>query len=366
MQDMLLLFDFQWIRPPYEEKQELALEWFAEAHAMAERSLGKSESEVLSFHQEIREKIWHVGCKPDRIAKRASVLEDYLHRNWNKMTVFQGLDARMKVFGEQAERVFEEFYRDVEVAPEHLIHVTCTGYVSPSGAQKLVAKRGWKTTVTHAYHMGCYGAIPALRMAQGLGCCDIVHTEMCSLHSNLSAHQTDQLVTQSLFADGFIKYSARDAEKGLLVLATLEEIIPNSTKAMTWAVGEVGFRMTLGKEVVVHIARVLEGYLGRLAKKTHWTVPELCSQARFAIHPGGPKIFLHVQELLGLKDSQIEHSAEVLKNYGNMSSATLPHIWKQMLEDPSIEDGTPLVSLAFGPGLTIAGAILEKRCGGQR
>lgn len=210
------LFGFQFIRPPYEEKQEAAIEWFAEAHAMAERA----EKEG-AFHQEMRKCLWRVGCKPDRIAKRGSVIDDYLHRDWDKMKLFRlnemaagaGLDERMEVFREHADRVFDEFYRETETAPTHLIHVTCTGYSSPSGAQKLISKRGWgeKTTVTHAYHMGCYGAIPAMRIARGFsdeGMVDIVHTEMCSLHSNPSLHQTDQLVTQTLFGDGFIKYSA--------------------------------------------------------------------------------------------------------------------------------------------------------------
>lgn len=134
---------------------------------------------------------------------------------------------------------------------------------------------------------------------------------------------------------------------------------------MTWDVAEWGFRMVLSREVVVHIARAIQGYLERLAKQTRWTVPELCKNAFFAIHPGGPKILLHVQEMLGLSDRQMSYSFSILQNYGNMSSATLPHIWKEILEDSTIEEGTPVVSLAFGPGLTIAGAILEKRCGGQ-
>ena len=62
----------------------------------------------------------------------------------------------------------------------------------------------------------------------------------------------------------------------------------------------------------------------------------------------------------------MEHTNRVLCNYGNMSSATLPHIWESMLEDDRIQDGTPIVGLAFGPGLSICGTILEKRCGGQR
>jgi len=43
-----------------------------------------------------------------------------------------------------------------------------------------------------------------------------------------------------------------------------------------------------------------------------------------------------------------------------MSSATLPHVWKAILDDDAVPSGTLIVSLAFGPGLTIAGAILRK------
>jgi len=42
-----------------------------------------------------------------------------------------------------------------------------------------------------------------------------------------------------------------------------------------------------------------------------------------------------------------------------MSSATLPHVWQAILDAPGVPGGTPVVALAFGPGLTIAGAILR-------
>src|SRR5262249_30870614 len=150
--------------------------------------------------------------------------------------------------------------------PDDLIHVTCTGYASPSGAQKLVAARGWgeTTTVTHAYHMGCYGSIPALRMARGFnavkgGRVDIVHTEICSLHVNPSLHNAGQLVTHSLFADGFIKYSsARNAEgPSLKVLALQEEILPDTAQMMTWKAMNWSFEMALSKEIPVQITRAL-------------------------------------------------------------------------------------------------------------
>jgi predicted naringenin-chalcone synthase len=43
-----------------------------------------------------------------------------------------------------------------------------------------------------------------------------------------------------------------------------------------------------------------------------------------------------------------------------MSSATLPHVWKAILEDDAIPGKTLIVSLAFGPGLTLSGGILQK------
>jgi predicted naringenin-chalcone synthase len=131
---------------------------------------------------------------------------------------------------------------------------------------------------------------------------------------------------------------------------------------MSWDVVNWGFAMSLSKEVPVLIARTLKGFLERLAAKGKWTVEELCKKAQFAVHPGGPKILLYVQELLALSDFQMKHSFEILRQFGNISSATIPHIWKAILEDPI--DQTPIVSLAFGPGLTICGAILEAKCGG--
>jgi len=36
-------------------------------------------------------------------------------------------------------------------------------------------------------------------------------------------------------------------------------------------------------------------------------------------------------------------------------------VWRAMLEDDAVEPGRLIVALAFGPGLTISGAILRKR-----
>ena len=363
----MLLTNFQLIRPPFETKQEDTLNWFVEAHVMAE---GNKE-----FRETIREKLWHVGCKPENIEKRGHVLSDFLHTDWEKMEVYRlhedpagkNLSTRIKIFEAEADKVFNEYYPENSLPPDDLIHVSCTGYVSPSGAQKIVSKRDWglNTTVTHCYHMGCYGSLPAIRMGRGFLSSDqektrvdIVHTEICSLHSNPSLHQLDQLVSQTLFAYGFVKYSIVRAADGphIKVLSVREEIIPNSEKSMTWNVADWGFQMYLAKEVPVLINRYLSGYLKRLCGETQ-------GKPLFAVHPGGPKILSYVQDLLGLSPSQMAYSFAVLNEYGNMSSATLPHIWQKIINDPDVPSGTQIISLAFGPGLSISGALMEKVCG---
>jgi predicted naringenin-chalcone synthase len=79
----------------------------------------------------------------------------------------------------------------------------------------------------------------------------------------------------------------------------------------------------------------------------------------FAVHPGGPRIIDGVQQTLELNDAQVETSRAVLHDHGNMSSATLPHVWMRL--DASAPRGALIASLAFGPGLTVCGALFEKR-----
>jgi predicted naringenin-chalcone synthase len=222
--------------------------------------------------------------------------------------------------------------------------------------------------------MGCYASLPAVRiadgfraagLAHGLKRIDIVHTEICSLHLNLADHSPEQMVVQSLFADGHIRYSAvssESAEPGGLELVTIhEEILPNTLDFMTWQTSEWGMRMTLSKEVPKQLAASIQGFISRMLTHAQLENPHFLSEAIFAIHPGGPRIIDQLQAELNLREEQVSHSKKILFDYGNMSSATLPHIWNSILGDTNIPAGKWIVSLAFGPGLTAFGALMRKR-----
>lgn len=353
----LALTDFELIRPSFESSQEQTLEWLAKAHA-------KAQGEASSYDA-FKNRLFRLGLGSDKIQRRGHVTADCSHENWHDMEVSRlneksegvCLRRRMEIYDRIVSDVFEQFYRGKKL-PNHIIHATCTGYISPSGAQK-IAKYGNETVVTHAYHMGCYASIPSIRIGLHIENTDIVHTELCTLHINPTLHETSQLVVQTLFADGFIKYSLKENSPGLNIVALHEELIPDSMEAMTWGCESWGFKMTLAKELPVLIARALVPFLKRLLSKAGIPIWE---SAFFAIHPGGPKIIEQVAEALKLGAWQIEHSLKILQSYGNMSSATLPHIWDLMLKDQNITDKSVIISLAFGPGLTLCGGVFERRC----
>lgn len=372
-----LLSDFHILRPQYETSQEKGIEWLALAHAKAEmRSKGEKESK----HAHFVEQFTRIGCKPEHINQRGHELPDFLHSEWLDMEIFQldqypqgaGLKARQKIHSKAVEAAFEKFYSEKTIAPANIIHVSCTGYESPSPAQKIVSRRGWgeQTRVTHAYHMGCYASVPAIRMGcafvnQQGGQADIVHTELCTLHFNPANHNPDQIVLQSLFADGYIKYTVEksDAIKPatMQVVAEHEMLIPDCLEAMTWQLDDFGFEGTLSKKIPFLIARNIRYFMDIFAKKAGLRTEDLLQTALFAIHPGGPKILDQIQEMLTLSNDQLFYSREVLRKYGNISSGTLPHIWQAIAADDAVASGTPVMGLAFGPGLNIAGALLIKQ-----
>lgn len=381
-EDAPRLSRFEIARPAFATSQEATLDWLARAHTLAEQTrTGEGfVDDAGQFHDRLRKVLGRVACGPDVLASRGHDVPDCGHQSWDEMRIYDvhrhpegaGTAARTALFARIALAAFERLYEAEEEAPRELVHVTCTGYASPSAAQRLVAKRSWghSTRVTHAYHMGCYAALPAVRIAAGLlasargaARADIVHTEVCSLHMHPCDHDIEQLVVQSLFADGHVRYAVERGpvrRSALAVLAQREEILPGSTDEMTWTSGDHGMHMTLGREVPAMIAANARPFVEALFEEAGLSLRAHGSAAVFAVHPGGPRIIDAVQHALDLQDGQVASSRDVLLRFGNMSSATLPHVWRQIAEDDAIRHGTLVATLAFGPGLTVSGALLLK------
>ena len=405
------LAHFRVLRPKHSIAQADSFAWLARAHAVAEHtsSLTRGDApdsphapasapapfDTDAFERRIARALSRFGCPADRIAHRGHAIDDCTHRDFAKMALYDvtrdphGADmaTRTAFFSAVAEDHFRRLYAEDEQPPGEIVHVTCTGYASPSAAQRLVDARGWgaATRVVHAYHMGCYASLPAVRIACGLSALsgtlgsarpaagnpslpvgpnprvDIVHTELCSLHLDPTRHEPEQLVVQSLFGDGTVRYSVDPtAEHGFDVLALDEQLIPGTDACMSWIPSAFGMRMTLARDVPDRIAAALLPFLERLAARAGTTLPALRADGVFAVHPGGPKIVDRVAALVDLRAEQVAASVDVLRRFGNMSSATLPTVWSEIARDPAVPIGTLVASLAFGPGLTVCGGIFRK------
>ena len=368
------------------------IEWMKAAlRRVAERQPVPDLARALRFYDLL--------ARSTQIGARTTCLDDHTHRDWERMQLYADppsgdgqpmpdgppwhrapLDARMEVFAETALALARDAFAGDREAPDALIQVSCTGYDSPTAVQRVAAERGWTddTRLLHLGHMGCYAALPAVAVAADLvaaraatralvGADDTADTraaillvELCTLHHSPATTDVEQIVQQCLFADGAARVDVTHGQpmdhRAFVLLDHFETIAPGSLDAMTWRVADGAFRMTLSRDVPKHIRASLAPAVARFLARHGLTTEDV---RWFAVHPGGPRVIESAAEALGLPDEAVRHSHEVLYARGNMSSTTLPHIWAALADDPAVQAGDLVVSLAFGPGLTVAGNLMR-------
>ncbi|MCA9290968.1 MAG: type III polyketide synthase [Phycisphaerales bacterium] len=238
---------------------------------------------------------------------------------------------------------------------EHLVTVTCTGFAAPGLDLALVDRLGLGSNVsrTHIGFMGCHGALNGLRVASALastGPVLLCAAELCSLHLNYATdHAT--IIGNALFADGAAAAVIESTGAGIRLIDQFSEIVPATATAMQWIVGNHGFEMTLDARVPEHVAATVRPLLDARLKTAGLGVADV---AHWIVHPGGPAILDAIEARLGLGPGILDASREMLRTRGNLSSATVLFILDDLLRAGL---RGPVVMLAFGPGMTIEGAV---------
>lgn len=246
---------------------------------------------------------------------------------------------------------------------------SCTGYATPGLDILLARDLGMpvSTQRLHIGHMGCYAAIPGLSMmAAQTAVRDepsvLLCLELTSLHvqpSDDSGGRPDleQVVAHALFSDAAAAVVLAPDAPGVEVIDVVARTDVEHSELMTWDVTDLGFRMGLSPKVPNVLAEHVSGAVDELLGRHGLTIPDV---ARWAIHPGGPRIVDVVADRLGLDDDAVEPSREVLADHGNCSSPTVLLILDRIME-AGLTAGDPVVLLAFGPGLTLYAALLRAR-----
>ncbi|GEP25944.1 type III polyketide synthase [Cryobacterium levicorallinum] len=315
--------------------------------------------------------------------------------------------VRNELYIEEATKLFVEAGRRAlaacpDIRPEditHVVTVSCTGFYAPGPDYMLVRELGLNAS-TQRYHlgfMGCYAAMPALRIAKQFVEADpnavvlVVSAELCSLHLRTSS-DPDTIVASSLFSDGaaagIVSARAPLAGEKALGLDLFETVItPVGEGDMAWKIGDEGFEMILSTYVPHIIDEHIEGALAPLFARDVSITGQLAATAsleadavgstlgaavltlappaslssvieHWAIHPGGRSILDKTEAKLELRPDQLLPSRQTLRTNGNMSSATILFVMKAILDGPATADGERVCAMAFGPGLTVESGLM--------
>lgn len=250
----------------------------------------------------------------------------------------------------------------------HIITASCTGFYNPGPDYHIIRKLGLRPTTErfNLGYMGCYAAFPAMRMAHAL-CTQnpdavvmIQCMEMCSLHLQLNPDDPEALVAGSLFADGAgcALVSARSPEKGVpgyTLRHLCSTLTPTGEDSMAWEVGNHGYEIVLSGYVPHILGENIHGTLAPALADAGWTAEDI---GFWCVHPGGKAILDRVAEALELEETDLDIARDVLRNFGNMSSATIFFLLQQGLA--AFTPGTKTAAMAFGPGLTVEMGFLER------
>lgn len=248
--------------------------------------------------------------------------------------------------------------------------VSCTGYSIPGLDLHLAGRLGMRHDLrrTCILGMGCYGSFPGLRRASESVASGhnrvalVLSLELCSLHLQFDG-TAETVVSAGLFADGAAAAIVSREMPTPEQAASMPRLLNFKTQCdyqtldeMSFTVSDTGFRMYLSSYVPDVLAANVEAFVDDLLADCHLTRDEV---AHWGIHPGSTKIVDYVADSLELAYEQVECAHEVLHDYGNMSSATILFVLNRIQQTKQPQSGEYGVLMAFGPGLTIEGALVQ-------
>jgi predicted naringenin-chalcone synthase len=234
----------------------------------------------------------------------------------------------------------------------HLILATCTGFSAPGLDHWIIGRYGLPGHVERSIlgFMGCQAAINALKLAWHLVRSDpsarvvVVALELCTLHLQ-GSDAIEQLLSFLIFADGCAAALVTAEPAGLRLDGFHAGLVPQAADQITWRIGDGGFDMTLSGMVPFTLAHALPALAGAMLGGAAPATVDL-----WAVHPGGRSILDAVAHGLDLPPGALAQSRAVLREHGNMSSATVMFVLRAMLEEGI--PGRRGCAMAFGPGLS--------------
>ncbi|MXO87726.1 type III polyketide synthase [Altererythrobacter aestuarii] len=268
-----------------------------------------------------------------------------------------GTAQRMAIYASEAPRLaLSAIARLPDIAGvTHIVVASCTGFLAPGLDQIIARQLGLSADVERISigFMGCYAGITALRTAAHIARSDpdarvlTLAVELCTLHLQ-ETEDLEALLAMGQFADGAAAAIISTSGAGLAMGEGISAALEESSDLITWTIGDTGFAMHLSGAVPGRFGAALEDsdLVSRLGNGT-----PLDRIDAWAVHPGGRSVLDAVERGLSLPEDRLQVSRTILRECGNMSSATVLFVLEQILKQRP-ETG---LALAFGPGLALEG-----------
>jgi predicted naringenin-chalcone synthase len=163
----------------------------------------------------------------------------------------------------------------------------------------------------------------------------------------------DNIASGLLFADGSAAALITPDDypvQGLHISDFYSEILSKGKKDMAWELSSNGFLMTLSGYVPDIIEGEFDVLTSRALQKNGRTKNNI---THWCIHPGGKRILESIHKSLELTNGELDHSYDILRNFGNMSSATILFVLDKIMQSLDYNRSNTIFGAAFGPGLTM-------------
>ncbi len=252
----------------------------------------------------------------------------------------------------------------------HLITVSCTGMYAPGIDIEIVQQLNLHSATkrTAINFMGCYGAFNAIKIADSICKAEsnakvlIVSVELCTIHFQ-NKFNMDNIISNAIFADGAaaVLVQAQPTQKKYFSLTGFYcDLLPQTSKEMAWHIADNGFDIVLSSYVPEVIQAGISAFTQQLLNQHNLALSHIDF---YAIHPGGLKILQACEASLNISNEHNKYSYQILRDYGNMSSATVLFVLKAIWDAiyPANHNKN-IFSCAFGPGLTLESMLLKTHC----
>jgi alkylresorcinol/alkylpyrone synthase len=243
---------------------------------------------------------------------------------------------------------------------DYLIFVSTTGLATPSIDARLIGRLGLgaHTRRTPIWGLGCAGGVSGLSHAHHYALAHphsvtvMVAVELCSLTFHFGDRSKSNLVACALFGDGAaaVVVSGEEASKqGLSIVDTQSTLWPDSVDVMGWDFESEGMQVVFSRDIPAIVLKESKRNVSEFLAKHELALERL---SFFVAHPGGAKVIAAYEQALSLGPGVMRGARDVLRDYGNMSSASMLFVLERMLGNGAPESDQWGLATALGPGFS--------------